>query len=73
MVLHENINEIDNIFESYYVKFWIGIIMFCLFIIPSLYYVLSLSYSFSKFKNKFKTIPTMELVDSSNEFFYLYA
>ena len=79
MIPHEIINEIDSIFESYYIKFWriyvtIGVSMFYMFIIRSMYYVLSPSFSFSKFskfKNKstknFESIPTMEFVESNNE------
>ena len=44
MIPHEIINEIDNIFESYYIKFWriyvtIGVTMFYMFIIRSMYYL----------------------------------
>ena len=48
----------------------IGVTMFYLFIIRSMYYVLS-PFSFSKFKNKsnkrFELIPTVEFVESNNE------
>ena len=79
MITHEIMTEIDSIFESYYIKFWriyvtIGVTMFYLFIIRSMYYVLSPSFSFSKFpkfKNKsnknFESIPTVEFVESNNE------
>ena len=79
MIPHEIINEIDNIFESYYIKFWriyvtIGVTMFYMFIIRSIYYVLSPSFSFSKFskfKNKsnknFESIPTVEFVEFNDE------
>ena len=52
----------------------IGVTMFYMFIIRFMYYVLSPSFSFSKFskfKNKsnkrFEPIPTVEFVESSDE------
>jgi hypothetical protein len=71
MIPHEIIEDLDSLFESYWLKYWriyvtVGVILVYVFIMRSLIYIVSPYFMLNKRNKNLQIIPLESVTDSSN-------